>query len=124
MRFVRDLFSGELVERPSEGGGRQVIFRGAEPKHYRPRRLGAPRYERICKGLSLKPEDATPERIEQENADAQKFGTGCWFDSNGECHTSTRGSQNREMRRQTIRNRERQQPGLMNLDAGFGDYAG
>jgi hypothetical protein len=76
--------------------------------------------------LSLKPEDATPERVEAENESARKHGTGAWFDANGECHTSTRGTQNREMRRQSIRNQELpvRMPGLVNLDAGYGDFCG
>lgn len=102
MRFVRDWFTGELKELPSEGVGRQIIFRGATPPVTGRRRLADP-YDRgrdhISIGMSLKPEDATPERIAAENEACRRHGTGAYYTPDGLCHTPTRGSRAREMAR-------------------------
>lgn len=114
-RFVRDLFTGELKQVPAGEGGRQVIFRGSVPKHYDPTPSHiAANYDRELRGLSLMPEEATPERIAAENEECRRHGTGARYDAYGRCLTSTRGSQNRELKRR----------GKINNDAGFGDYAG
>lgn len=114
VRFYRNLFTGELEAVPSDGGGRQIIFRGSAPKHYDPTPVGTPNYDRVCRPLSLKPEDATPARIEAENEAARHHNTGCWYDAKGQCHTVTRGSQNREMKRKN----------MANFSGGYGDYCG
>lgn len=124
-RFVRDLFTGELKEVPSDGGGRRVIYR--EPVDPILAQIVSGRAndpwsgpDHISRPLSLKPEDATPERIERENAEARRHGTGAYFTPDGLCHTPTRGSRSREMRRP----RDNNTAGYMDLDAGFGDWAG
>lgn len=117
-RFRRNIFTGELEEVPSEGGGRQILYRGSAPKHYNPKPVGTPNYDRVCRPLSLKPEEATPQRIEAENEAARKYGSGAWFDKKGQCHTSTRGSQNREMKRRG----DMGGTPMANFDAGYGDY--
>lgn len=123
-RFVRDLFTGELKEVPADGGGRHILYRETIP--YNPASSGriadpwaGP--DHVSRPMSLKPEDATPERIERENAAARHHGTGAYFTPDGVCHTPTRGSRSREMQRpregfENIR--------YMDLDAGFGDFAG
>lgn len=70
--------------------------------------------DHACKAISIKPEEATPERVARENAEAKRHGTGAVYDKDGVCHLSGRGSRAREMRRL----------GRMDNDAGFGDYAG
>lgn len=115
MTFVRDWFTDELVERPSEGGGRRIIAR--ETVHYQPRRYGNPwdRGKPIRnRNMSIAPEQATPERIATENAEAKLHGTGAAYDSDGNCYVETRGQLNREMKRRRFQNN----------DAGYGDWAG
>lgn len=118
--FVRDWFTDELVERPSEGGGRQIIAR--ETVHYRPRRIGNPwdtGKEIVNRNMSIQPEQATEAKIEQLNENARKHGTGAWYDNEGNCHTPTRGARSREMRA-----RASVDFGFQDNDAGYGDWAG
>jgi len=117
-RFIRDLFTGELREVVSDGGGRRIIFRGSVPKHYDPTPAHVNPWGRgkdhINRPLSIKDEEATPERIERENEDARRHGTGARYDAAGNCHVPTRGSLARECRR-THR---------QDNDAGYSDYPG
>ena len=117
MAFVRDLFSGELVERPESGQGRQLLFVGALP--YGDATVGAKRrkkawHNRVNLAMSIKPEDVTAERVDAENELARKHGTGAFYDDRGRCHTEGRDIESKEMRRR----------GFQNNDAGFSDYAG
>ena len=68
----------------------------------------------IAKSMSIAPEQATPERIAKENADAKKHGTGAYYTPDGGCYMPTRGVRAREMVR---KNRQ-------DNDAGYGDEAG
>ena len=122
MGFRRDWFTGELEEVPSEGGGRQIIFRGAVPPVSRRRHVDPwdSSKDYVNKAMSLKPEDATPERIAAENEAARKHGTGAYYDSNGNCHCPTRRSLAREM----ARPHGPQGFYFQNNDAGYGDCAG
>lgn len=123
-RFVRDLFTGELKEVPSDGGGRRIIYSEPVPEVFRSAGQHCDPWsgtDKVSRPMSLKPEDATPERIERENAAARHHGTGAYYTQDGICHTPTRGSRNREMARPRA-NFENTR--FMDLDAGFGDYAG
>jgi hypothetical protein len=122
MRFVRDWFTDELVERPTEQGGRQIIAREMVP--YQPRRRYANPWdtgkEIVNRNMSIKPEEATPEKIAQLNENARLHGTGAWYDSQGGCHiTAGRGCRSREMRA-----RAHVDFGFQDNDAGYGDWAG
>jgi hypothetical protein len=124
-RWVRDLFTGELKQVPAGRGGRQIIFRGSTPPNYDPNPVGCDPWrgkDKVCRPLSLKPEEVTPERIEQENAEAAKHGTGAWYDAEGECHIGSRGSRRREMARPKLRSGIRLSH--QDNDAGYGDRAG
>lgn len=124
MGWKRDIFSGELVETLESGQGRQVIFRGSLPygeATVRGRR-GDPwdtGRDHVALAMSIKPEEATPERIAHENKMAKRHGTGAYYTPDGRCHTPTRGSRAKEMRR-PHRGGFRYQDN----DAGYGDYAG
>lgn len=108
-RFVRDWFTDELIEVPYT---ENVVT--TSRKSPSKRNAWDSKNDFVCKAMSLKPEDATPSRVEAENEAAKKHGTGAWYDMNGRCHLPTRGSRSREMRRR----------GFMDLDAGYGDWAG
>jgi hypothetical protein len=116
MGFKRDIFTGKLVETQPPEGGREIIARGSLPfgEQTVTSRIPNPDYDRECVALSIKPEEATPERIAEHNEQARRHNTGAFYDRDGRCMTSTRGSQNREMRRRNY----------INNDAGFGDFAG
>jgi hypothetical protein len=111
-RLQRHWLSGEWQEIPLESDSGRVyrVAGGGEAHKVFARRD----YEKVHIGLSLKPEDATPAQIAHENREARRHGTGAIYDAKGRCHVSTRGSQNRELRRRN----------QLNPDAGFGDYAG
>ena len=119
MGFKRHILTGEIIETPESGQGRQIIFRGSLPygeqtvlgRTHNPWDRGK---DVICRPLSIKPEDATPERIAKENEEARRHGTGARYDNRGVCHTPTRGSRSREMRRLNKQDN----------DAGYGDHAG
>ena len=68
----------------------------------------------VSKAMSIAPEQATPERIERENAEAKEHGTGAYYTPDGGCHLPTRGVRRREMHR-----KDRQ-----DNDAGYGDAFG
>lgn len=68
----------------------------------------------ISKGMSIAPEQATPERIERENAEAKHHGTGAYYRKDGTCVMPTRGIRAREMKR---KNRQ-------DNDGSYGDYCG
>jgi hypothetical protein len=123
MAFVRDIFTGELQERDSGPGGRQVIFQ--ETPRFglgNSRRRGNPwdrGKDHVDVGMSIKPEEATPEKIAALNENAKRQGTGAYYSPDGLCHTPTRGSRAKEMRgRLTI------DFGFQDNDAGYGDCAG
>jgi hypothetical protein len=114
MRWVRDLWTGELKQVPAGEGGRQIIARGSVPAHYDPTPVHRSPWDRgkdhISRPLSIKPEEATPERIARENAEAAHHGTGVYFTEDGLCHIPTNGCRNLELRRQN----------KSDLDAGYG----
>lgn len=68
----------------------------------------------VSKSMSIAPEQATPERIEKENREAENEGTGAYYTPDGGCHLPTRGIRTREMRRK----------GRQDNDAGYSDRAG
>jgi hypothetical protein len=114
MAFVRDWFTGELVERPASEPG--IIARTSIPKSAVTKRSGSsPWYkDQPCMAMSIKPEEATPERVAQENEAARKHGTGAYYDKDGTCFLPSRGGRAKEMRRRSVQDN----------DAGFGDWAG
>lgn len=123
VRLLRDCLTGELKELPSEGGGRKIIFRGATPPVTGRRRQADPYdngKEHVDRGMSLKPEDATPERVAHENEQCKRHATGAWYDLKGLCHTPTRGSRAREMARPHGPNQLR----FQDNDGGYGDCCG
>lgn len=67
----------------------------------------------VCTACSIKPEEATPERIARENAAARYHGTGAHYSPDGKCHMPTRRSRAREHGRRSY----------ADFDAGFGDRA-
>lgn len=116
MSFYRDIFTGELVERPASEGGRQIIARTSVPEGAVQTVTGRSPWwkDRVCRPISIAPEHATPARIAQENESAQKHGTGVWYDKSGVAHVPTRRSRAREFARL----------GRQDNDAGYGDCAG
>lgn len=126
-RLRRNLFTGELEEVPYEGSGiiyREPLKPGQVPVTHK--RRANPWYkENRCRPLSIKPEEATPERIAAENESAKRHGTGAMFDTKGECYLPTRGSRAKEMRRKSIENQSKGgNANIVDLDAGFSDFAG
>lgn len=111
-KLQRHWLTGELRRVPCESlSGRVTLVAGdAESVRILPRRD----YEKVHLGLSILPEKATPARIAEENRQARLHGTGAVFDSKGRCHISSRGCQNKELKRQN----------QMNPDAGYGDFCG
>lgn len=116
MSFVRDIFTGELVEREQQEPG--VIFRGCLPPWAKENRRHRKRVwtgkDTVCKPLSIKPEEATAERVTEYNEKAQHHGTGAYYTPDGVCHLPTRASRSKELRRR----------GMQDNDAGYSDYAG
>ena len=76
--------------------------------------------DHVIRAMSLKPEEATPERIALENEAARRHGTGAYYDDKGICRVPTRGSRAKEMRR----GHEATDFKLQDNDAGYGDYPG
>lgn len=113
MKLQRHWLTGKWQEVPYETDGGRVVY-ATEGGREAVKVLERVDYNRVHCGLSLKPEDVTPERIAHENEMARRHNTGVHYDSRGNCHTTSRRSQNRELRRR----------GKMNNDAGYGDYAG
>jgi hypothetical protein len=109
-RFVRHWLTGELQQVPSEGGGIHIIGRTSAAPGRRAIRK-AWQGGHVSRPLSLKPEDCTPERIAQENAEAKAHGTGAFFTPNGLCHLDGRENRKRELRRQR----------RIDMDGGYGD---
>ena len=119
--FRRNIFTGEFeedshddiqaafesVNAPSRSKGENMIG-GHCPDPY----SGGKDF--VSKSMSIAPEQATPERIERENADAKHRGTGAYYTPDGGCHMPTRGIKAREMRR---KNRQ-------DNDACYGDASG
>jgi len=119
-RFRTNLFTGELEEvydNPVESF-KEINEKMQEKVAHVPRGRNPNPWNKgkdhVCRPLSLKPEDATPERIEKENAAAKKHGTGAYYTPDGECVISTRAVRAREMRRRQFQDN----------DAGYGDHAG
>lgn len=122
MRFRRNLFTGELEQVPSDGGGRSIIYR--EPLRYgKPLTRHANPWDgkdNVSRPMSIKPEEATPERIAFENDQARYHGTGAYYTPDGKCHTPTKGSRSREMARPRGDDGRR----FQDNDAGYSDYCG
>ena len=105
-RFVRNWLTGELEEVPRDNTNGRTIIARETPKFGIGHGRRAPRrawQNHVSRPLSLKPEECTPERIEQENADAKYYGTGAYYTRDGLCHLDTRGSRARELRRKKMR---------------------
>jgi hypothetical protein len=120
MGLYRDIFTGELKERPDCPAGREIIY--IEPIYYNPTRAGSPwdrGTDHVDRGMSLQPEQATPERIARENEECRHHNTGAYYTPDGLCHMPTRGSRRREMARP-------HHGGLhyQDNDAGYSDAAG
>lgn len=106
-RFIRDVFTGDLREVCDDPAGELQALTDASRERTAwmarrsPRRSNAwdSSKDYVNKGMSLKPEDATPERIAAENEAARRHGTGAYYDNNGLCHCPTRRSVAREMAR-------------------------
>ena len=118
------MWTGELTETPESGQGRQVIFRGSLP--YGDQTVRKTRFDpwdtgkdHVDRGMSIKPEEATPERIERLNENAKKQGTGAYYTPDGRCCTPTRRSKAKEMRA-----RADVDFGFQDNDAGYSDCAG
>jgi len=109
-QLQRHWLTGEWQEVPIQGGIITRVAEGGDCEKVLPRR----NYERELIGLSIPPEQATPERIARENAETKRHNTGACYDRYGRCFTSSKRSQNRELRRR----------GQQNNDAGDSDYAG
>lgn len=121
LRWRRNLFTGKLEQVPSDGGGRHIIYR--EEVYYQPKRQADPwgrGKDAISRPLSIKPEEATPEKIAALNENAKRNGTGAYYTPDGACHTPTRGSRAREMPAR----RNFDGMGYQDNDAGYSDYAG
>lgn len=118
-RFRRSVFTGELEEVWEEDTNpfkeinekmRNKVAHLVGPKSH----FSSPWCrEMVSQAMSLKPEDATPDRIAQENEEAKRHGTGAYYTPDGLCHLPTRGSRAKECRR----------TGRMDLDAGYSDWA-
>jgi len=121
--FRRDIFTGKMEEDSEsniEAEFEVVNARSRKKvenlvpgrrKHVDPYSGGK---DHISKAMSIAPEQATPERIERENAGAEHHGTGAYYTPDGGCHLPTRGVRAREMTR-----KDRQ-----DNDACFGDASG
>ena len=121
-RFVRDVFTGELREvRDDPAAEFEELNRlSRENAGYDPGRNPNPWYkDNICRPMSLLPEEATPERIAQENEEARRHGTGARYDGKGECYLSSRGVRSRELRRPKLRSGIRLQQ--QDFDGGYSD---
>lgn len=108
-RIIRDLYSGQLKEVASEGGGRKIIAR--ETVGYQPgRKTNA--YDRAWKSEAL----AVP--VEQLSAFNEGVARGARYvpDGKGYAHLECDSRQARasEMKRR----------GVFDRDAGYSDYAG
>lgn len=114
-RFIKDIFTGKVKEviddpnadfEPINERLRKAAHNGVVHRRFR-KRAG----DQVCTAMTIKPEEATPERIERENAAAKRHGTGAYYDKNGKCHYGSRGVRSREMARR----------GYADFDAGYGD---
>ena len=93
-RFRKNLFSGELEEVDDdpavEFAAQNARVRERTAWMVTKRRRFASPWDTgkdvINRNMSLKPEDATPERIAAENEAARRHNTGAWYDSKGQCH--------------------------------------
>lgn len=115
MAFVRDILTGKLEERPYSEPG--IIARTTVPEALVDvrRRTGNPwSKDNLLRGISIPPEQATPERIERENAEARKHGTGVVYAPDGKCYAPTRGSRAKEFKRRNWQDN----------DACYSDHAG
>lgn len=98
-RLIRDWFTGELKEVPRTGGGKLVFDSRTDYDPHQSGKTGSPwdGKDKVNRGLSLLPDEVTPERIEIENAAAVP---GVKFDPQGRCHVTSQQAQDREARRQ------------------------
>lgn len=94
--------------------GRRLIGRIKDVAPPARRARGNQWADSVCKAISIPPEQATPERIARENAEAKRHGTGVVYGSDGLAHIPTRGARAREFKRL----------GRMDNDAGYSDFGG
>ncbi len=123
--FRRDIFTGELVEDRDSNIAADFEAVNARSRAKvenlvdievgtRSKDPWAGGKDFVSKSMSIAPEQATPERIARENAEAKHHATGAYYTPDGGCHMPTRGIRAREMQR-----KDRQ-----DNDACFGDASG
>lgn len=115
-RFVRDLFTGELKEVPSEGGGRQIIARGSAPKYYDPTPHTSP-YSRSWIGRAISVPIA---QIDDFAEASRKAGTGAtWMPDPLNPNFAVPVCDSRR-----ARSKELELQGRIDKDSFGGDYCG
>lgn len=121
--FRKNVFTGELEEDSEDDIAAAFEVVNARSRATVENLVGVKRLSKdpysggkdfVSKSMSIAPEQATPDRIERENADAKHRGTGAYYTPDGGCHLPTRGIRRREMRR-----KDRQ-----DNDASYGDCPG
>lgn len=119
-RFRRNLFTDVIEEvyddvvaelQPLNASSQEKVAWMARKTYKNPYDTGC---DHVNRGMSLTPEEATPQRVAAENAAARQHGTGAYYTPDGLCHVPTRGARAREMRRR----------GHQDNDAGYGDWGG
>ena len=111
MGFKRDIFTGELVEFESSETGRELIYQEEiAPSMQQGRRAGSA----WSKPLVSQAMSVHPEQYKEFNESAKRYGTGAFYDKNGDCHLPTRSARNKEMKRRR----------MFDKSGGYGDYCG
>lgn len=97
MPFKRDLFTGELVEVPSDGGGRRIIARTSIPEGaIDPSRRKGSAWGRVWRGQSL---GVHPDQAAEFSQAAKDAGTGAWYDEKGRVCADSEAALQREFGR-------------------------
>lgn len=112
MAFFRDLFTGELKERPNSSVGRELLYVEEIPASMQQERTAKP-YSRpwVCTALGV----ANPAQIGEYNEAAKKFaGSGVGFDQQGRLVCDSRAARNRALKWM----------GKIDYSGGFGDHTG
>lgn len=107
MRFVRDIFTGELREAPSEGGRRKIIARTTVPEGtVDPRRKSASAWGRTWRGTALR---VHPDQVPAFNEAARAAQTGAYYAPDGTMRADSDLARVREYARR----------GFVDMDGGY-----
>ena len=109
MGFRRSIWTGELEEVASEGGGRHIISQEEIPAHLDNTKVGNRAYNRplVSQAMGVHPGQAA-----EMNEAAKRNGTGAFYDpKTGNAVFESRGSRSREMAAR----------GMFDNQGGYGD---